>query len=185
MALTTLIHFEIALSDTDRGVYETVDLRAAQHPSETLQYLLTRTLALCLFWEADIAFSKGLSTTDEPAVWLREPDGRVRLWVDVGRPSSERLHKASKAAERVVIACTPQDARLVQRAAEGERIHRAEHIELLVVPDPLLGELAQITGRQARWELVHTGGQIYVTTAGKTFEGPVVRDVLVVPKTRP
>src|SRR5579859_1018315 len=72
VALTsTVYHLEIDLSDVDRGVYETLDLRLARHPSESKHYLLTRALAYCLFYEEGIAFSKGLSTTDEPAVWVR------------------------------------------------------------------------------------------------------------------
>ncbi len=69
MALTATLHnLRIALSDSDRGVYEALDLRIARHPSETLPYMLTRALAYCLYWEPEIAFSKGLSTADEPAV---------------------------------------------------------------------------------------------------------------------
>ena len=59
MALTaTIYHLAIALSDVDRGVYESLDLRVAQHPSETMRYLLTRTLAYCFSYEEGIAFSK-------------------------------------------------------------------------------------------------------------------------------
>jgi uncharacterized protein YaeQ len=191
MATASTVHrFEISVSDSDRGVYQELDLRAARHPSETLRYLLTRTIALCLFWEEDIAFSKGLSTNDEPAVWVREPDGRVKLWLDVGLPSAERLHKASKAAARVVV-CTHHDLQSVLRVAEGERIHRAASIEVAQIPSEVLDPLEKATGRHARWELVHTGGQLYVTVAdpggkerkesavGLTFEGPVTRQLLV------
>src|SRR5678816_561632 len=41
----TVYHLEIALSDTDRGVYESLDLRVARHPSETMRFLVARTLA--------------------------------------------------------------------------------------------------------------------------------------------
>jgi uncharacterized protein YaeQ len=180
MALTaTLHHLEIALSDTDRGVYESLDLRAARHPSETLRYLVTRTLALCLFWEDGIAFSRGLSTTDEPAVWAREPDGRVRLWIDLGSPSAERIHKASKTAERVVVFTYP-DFRTVLRNVAGQRVHRAERIELVHIAEPLVDALADATDakRQAEWEVVHTGGRLYVTIAGRTHEGDVERRFL-------
>src|SRR5262245_55457841 len=125
MALTaTLYTLRVTLNDADRGVYETLELRITRHPSETLQYMLTRTLADCLFWEPEIAFSKGLSTTDEPAVWVKNLEGRVALWIDVGHPSAERLHKASKAAGRVVV-CTAQDPAALARDMAGARIHRA------------------------------------------------------------
>src|SRR6478752_3381293 len=105
MALTaTMYHFQITLSDVDRGVYEGLSLRVAQHPSETMRYLLTRTLAYCLSYEEGIAFSKGgLSATDEPPISVRDPTGLLLAWIDVGAPSAERLHKASKAARRVAV----------------------------------------------------------------------------------
>lgn len=179
MALTaTLYHLEIALSDSDRGVYEAVDLRVARHPSETMRYMLARVVALCLLWEDGIGFSKGLSTNDEPAVWLREGDGRVRLWVDVGQPSAERLHKASKAASRVVV-CTYPDRAGLDRSIAGARIHRAEHIEVIALSTAFLDALDAVTTQKGRWDFVHTGGQIYVTAGTRTVEGAVTRSPLV------
>jgi uncharacterized protein YaeQ len=49
MALTaTIYNFDVDLSDSDRGVYETVSLRVAQHPSESDEYLIARVLAYLL-----------------------------------------------------------------------------------------------------------------------------------------
>jgi uncharacterized protein YaeQ len=123
MALTATLHtLHLALNDADRGVYQTLELRIARHPSETLPYMLSRTLAYCLFWEEDIGFSRGLSTADEPAVWVKSPDGRVLLWLDVGHPSAERLHKASKAAQRVAV-CSWQEPADFRASVAGARIH--------------------------------------------------------------
>src|SRR5271157_4437137 len=103
MALTaTMHHFHVTLSDVDRGVYETLDLRVARHPSESRRYLTTRTLAYCLSYEPGIVFSRGgLSSADEPPIEVRDPTGILLAWIDVGFPSAERLHKATKAARRV------------------------------------------------------------------------------------
>ncbi|MEO5819861.1 MAG: YaeQ family protein, partial [Vicinamibacteraceae bacterium] len=46
MALTaTIYRVSVELAHIDRGVYETIDLRLARHPSETLDYMATRLLA--------------------------------------------------------------------------------------------------------------------------------------------
>jgi len=178
MALVaTLHHIEIALSDADRGVYESLDLRVARHPSETMKYLLTRVLGFCLLHEEGLAFGKGLSSTEEPAAWVTEAGGRVRLWVDIGRPSAERLHKASKAADRVVV-CTTDPPEVLRRATEGERIHRAGEIEIVSIAKALVEALEPVTGRAARWEVVHSGGHLYVTTGGKSYDGAVERSNL-------
>lgn len=153
-------------------MYETLDLRVARHPSETVRYLLTRVLSYCLLYEEGLSFSKGLSTTDEPAIWLCEPDGRVRVWIDIGRPSAERLHKASKAAARVVV-CTTDAPEVLRRATQGERVHRAEQIEIVTLEKGLLDSLEPLVQRTLRWDIVHSGGRIYVTVADRTFEGNV------------
>ena len=75
----------VDLSDVDRGVYETVDLRLAMHPSESAEYMATRLLAYCLEYTEGIEFTSGLSDGDEPAVIVRDLTGRVRAWIEVGR----------------------------------------------------------------------------------------------------
>ena len=179
MALqATVYHLQIELSDVDRGVYETLDLRVARHPSETMAYLLTRVLAYCLCHEEGIAFSKGLSTTDEPAVWVRDPHGRITLWIDVGMPSPERLHKASKASSRVVV-FTHRDPQLLKKAARGQVIHRSETIDVRAVDTALLDALEAATERNAKWSLVHTEGILFVTVGTQSFSGPITRHSLV------
>jgi uncharacterized protein YaeQ len=178
MALTaTVHHLKIALSDVDRGVYEDLDLRLARHPSETMRYLVTRTIAYCLLFEEGITFAKGgLSSTDEPAVSARTLDGILKLWVEVGTPSAERLHKAAKAAPRVVV-FTQHDPELVLREMRSRPIHRVETIEVFALEPSFLDAVGDVTERSARWELLHTEGQLYVTVVGQTLSGPVSRHV--------
>src|SRR4051795_1116800 len=126
----TMHHVEVALSDVDRGVYEQLDLRVAQHPSESMRYLVTRTLAYCLSYEDGIAFSKGgLSSAEEAPLSVRDATGVLRAWIDVGSPSAERLHKASKAAGRVAL-FTHVDLAQLLREASARSIHHVERIEV-------------------------------------------------------
>jgi uncharacterized protein YaeQ len=179
MALTATLHtLRIVLNDADRGVYETLELRIARHPSETLPYMFSRALAYCLFWEPDIQFSKGLSMADEPAVWVKTGDGRITLWIDLGHPSAERLHKASKAAQRVVV-CTFQEPTAFQRTLAGTRIHRAHEIELVGLPATLLSPLEAQLERRMDWELTVSGGQLYLATGGQTLAGEIARSPLL------
>src|SRR5580692_5322403 len=131
MALTaTMHHFHVTVSDVDRAVYETLDLRVARHPSESGRYLTTRMLAYCLSYEEGIAFSKGgLSSAEEPPISVMDPTGIFLAWIDVGSPSAERLHKASKAARRVAL-YTHADLKLLRREAASRAIHKVEDIEV-------------------------------------------------------
>ena len=56
----------------DRGVYETLDLRVARHPSETIEYMLVRVLAYCLEYQEGIELTEGVSSGDEPALVVRD-----------------------------------------------------------------------------------------------------------------
>ena len=82
----TIYHFSIDLSDMDRGVYETLELRVARHPSETAEYMVVRVLAYCLEYQEGIALTEGVSSGDEPALLVRDLTGRVTAWIEVGMP---------------------------------------------------------------------------------------------------
>ena len=73
-------------------------MSVARADSETPQRLVARLLAYCLCWEPDLAFTGGVGSGDEPDVWLREPGGRTRLWIEVGAPDPKRLVKAAREA---------------------------------------------------------------------------------------
>jgi uncharacterized protein YaeQ len=175
MALTaTVYHLEIDLSDVDRGVYETLDLRLARHPSESMHYFLARAIAYALFFEEGIAFSRGLSTTDEPAVWVKDRQGNVTLWLDVGSPSAERLHKASKAAPRVVVV-TQRDPRVLLDQWRGQKIHRRDELEIFALAPTFLDSLASVVDRNTRLSIVRNEGELYVTVGDKSFTSRLSR----------
>jgi uncharacterized protein YaeQ len=175
MALgATVHHFEIELSDVDRAVYETLEMRVARHPSESLPYLLTRTLAYCLAYAPGIAFSKGLSTTEEPALWVKDDAGTVVTWIEIGTPSAARLHKASKASPHVMV-FTQHDPELLRRETRKSPVHRAETIEVYALPPALLAALEPLIERRLKMQVLRTEGQLYVTIGQKTVEGALER----------
>lgn len=177
MALTaTMYRIEVALSDVDRGVYETLDIRLAQHPSESERFLITRLLAYALAYEEGIAFSKGgISDTTEPTISVRDMTGVLLAWIDVGAPSAERLHKATKAAERVAIYT---HSTLANLAREVESIYRAAEIEVFRFDAKFLDEIAEKLSRNTKMELVRNSGQLYVTIDGVVKECALTTSIL-------
>jgi uncharacterized protein YaeQ len=179
VALTaTVYHLQIELSDVDRGVYESLDLRIARHPSESMPYLLTRTLAYALLYEEGIAFSKGgLSSADEVPLAVRDLQGNLRVWIEIGTPSAERLHKASKASPRVVV-FTQHDPRLLLNQAGAGDIHKGDRIEIYALEPRFLDQLGALTDRNARWTVLRNDGMLYVTVGEKTVSGKVTPHAL-------
>lgn len=174
MALTaTVYHLPVSLSDVDRSVYESLDLRLARHPSETMRYLLTRLVAYCLSYEDGISFSKGgLSSTDEPPISIRDATGLLVAWIDVGLPSADRLHKAAKAAQRVSLFTTVEEGQL-QRQARERPIHKIEQIEVFRIAPSFFDELEQKVSRHTKLDVLRSDGTLYVTVDGATLEAPI------------
>jgi uncharacterized protein YaeQ len=175
MALTaTIYNFDVQLADVDRGVYDTLAIRVACQPSETEEYLMSRVLAYCLEYAEGIAFSKGIAEPDVPALAVRDLTGALRVWIDVGAPDAARLHKASKAAPRVVV-YTHREPRHVLQALAGERIHRSADIELYAIDRALIDGLVARLDRRNSWEMSVTERHVYVAVDGETIEGQLVR----------
>jgi uncharacterized protein YaeQ len=176
MALTATVYtFDIELAHADRGVYETLALRVARHPSESEEYLVTRVLAYCLEHAEGIAFSSGgLSDPDEPALAVRDLTGAIRSWIEVGAPDAARVHKASKAASRVAV-YTHKDADNLLAQWSGERIHRASEVELYAIDRALLNALVAKLERRMTLAVSVTGGHVYVTLGATVLDGAVER----------
>jgi uncharacterized protein YaeQ len=62
-------------------------------------------MAFCINAADQMAFTKGLSATDEPDIWVRALDGQISLWIDVGEPSVDRIKKATRLAGEVRVYC--------------------------------------------------------------------------------
>jgi len=162
--------FNVRLADADRAVNESLTLRVAQHPSETPEYLVTRLLAYCLEYTEGIAFSKGLSDPDEPAISVRDLTGVLQTWIEIGSPDADRLHRAAKAAPNVAVYCHRGLDSLIARLA-GERIHRASEIRLRAVDPELLSGLVARLDRRMSLDLTVSDHTIYVTLGDETLTG--------------
>ena len=174
---TTLYNFEITLSDVRRGVYEALTVRAAQHQSETIEYLITRVLAYCLEYREGIEFSNGLDDPDSPALWVYDLTRTLSHWIEIGAPSAERLHKASKKVPHVAI-YTYKDPGIVLAPLREAAIHRAEEIPLYHFDGALLSAINGAIKKRNIWSLSINEEQLYLEIEGKTIEGVIGRHAI-------
>ena len=176
MALTATIHtFDVALSHVDRNVYEQLAIKAARHPSESEEYLITRVLAYCLEYTDGIAFSKGgIADADEPAITVKDLTGAWRSWIEIGAPDAARLHRASKAAPRVAL-YTHRPAEQIRRLLAAQKIHRAEALELYAFDRDLVAGLVRLLERRMKLELSVSDRHLYLTVEESTLSGALER----------
>jgi uncharacterized protein YaeQ len=175
MALPSLVRsISVDLSDVDRGAYATFAMKVAQHPSESDDHLVGRVLAFCLEHREGIEFSRGVSSTDEPAIMVRDLTGVVTDWIEMGTPSAERLHKASKAVRRVAVYMHRAPQPWLSGLA-GERIHRVETIDFVELDRELVAAMVARLDRRMDLAIAVNEGRIYATVDGTPLEGDLVR----------
>jgi uncharacterized protein YaeQ len=175
MALTaTIYNFDVDLSDSDRGVYETLSLRVAQHPSESDEYLIGRLLAYLLEYAEGIEFSRGVSDPDEPMIAIRDLTGKIQSWIDIGTPDGARLHKASKATPRVVVYCHKDPAQWLKQLNDVT-IHRAGSLELYSIDRALIDEMVARLDRRLQFAVSITDRELYVSVGDVNLTGKVTK----------
>ncbi len=175
MAQTSTIYtFEIDLADSDRGVYDHLDLRVARHPSESEDYLVTRVLAYCLEYADGISFSKGISDPEDPTIAVRDMTGAIKVWIEIGAPDAARVHKAGKAAARVAVYAHKDPAQMLRLWA-NERIHRIDALELYRIDRALLDTMVAALDRRMTFSLAVTDRDLYIALGEQTIEGRVTK----------
>lgn len=170
MALpVTIYKATIQLADLDRGIYETLQTTVARHPSETEERLVGRLLAYALFYEDGLGFTKGVCEGDQPDLWLKGPDGRVRTWIEVGLPDPERLLKASRHAEQVVLLAF--GARLAgwERQHLG-KLNSSDTIVVVSLDQGFINQLLARLERSISWSITITEGNLYLQDGAETLE---------------
>ena len=164
----TIYKAHIDLSDTDRKVYEALNLTLARHPSETLERMLVRLLAYCFNAREGLQFGKGISDSDEADLWAHSLDGVLELWIDVGEPAVERIRKASRIARGVRVYS------FNSKAATWWSQNQKQFAELDVAVYRLewkaVQALASQLGRNIDLSVSISGGSAFVATAGGEYE---------------
>jgi len=104
MAISATINkVSLNIADMDRHYYQTHEITAAQHPSETDFRFMMRMIAFAFNANDTLNFTKGLSTDDEPEIWQKSLIDDIELWIDFGQLDDKRIRKACGRANQVIV----------------------------------------------------------------------------------
>ena len=99
----TIFKATVQISDVDRHYYQDHALTLARHPSETDERMMVRLLAFVLHAHEALAFGRGLSSEEEPALWHKDLTGAIERWIEVGQPDEKSIRQACGRAKQVCI----------------------------------------------------------------------------------
>lgn len=171
MALkSTIFKVSLGVADLDRSHYGDYSLTLARHPSETDERMMVRLLAFALFADERLEFGKGLSSTDEPALWLKEYSGDIRLWIEVGLPDERLLRKAAGRAERVVVLAYGGRACDLWWAKEASALGRLANLTVLSLAEEQSAALAGLAERGMQLQCTIQDGHVMLSDGEQTLE---------------
>jgi len=182
MALpSTRMDFRIDLSHVDRGVEASERVVVARHPSESVEHLMLRVLAHCIFHEEGLAFGPGLSDAEGADLWTRDPAGRLTTWIECGAAPFEKLKRVVQHNSGIQVHALFSEARrrdelLDAARAPGARSGKvADAISVWTVAPALVAALAEKEARSSKWAVTIVGDHLYIEVDGVTLDGELVR----------
>ncbi len=172
MALqATTYKIELNLTDMDRSVYENLRFTVAKHPSETETRLAARLIGYALFYHEHLAFGRGLSDVDEPALWEKSLDDRVLHWIEVGQPDSERMTWCSRRTEKFSLVAYGNLR--VWQSKELDPVRSLKNINVVALDQDALANLALDMPRALNWSVMISDGELFVTDERGQHELPI------------
>lgn len=179
MALpSTLHHLDLQLADVDRGVDRALAVKVARHPSESMERVWLRVLALAWRWEEGLAFGPGLCDPEAPDLLALGPDGRPTLVIRVGKPDPQRITRdlAQGAGARVaVLFDSPRRLDTFLTEAAERRLDRVTEADLAAVDPSLLRWLSSREQRRLRASITLVADHLYLDLDGETQDAPLHR----------
>jgi uncharacterized protein YaeQ len=173
----TIYNFEIDLADNDRSIYEKLKFTVSMHPSENLEYMITRVLAYCLEYTEGLTFTKGLDEPDQPALWAYSLDGRLTHWIEVGHPSFDKLHRANKTGARVAVYCHKNPAAFLEQVT-GKDIYKSNQIEIYSLESRFIKELLRLTDKRLTMSLSVSEKQLYLDVTSENLNSEIIKHLL-------
>jgi len=164
----TIFKTRLGVADLDRHYYAEHALTLARHPSENDERLMVRLLAFALFADERLEFGRGLSTEDEPALWLRDRAGDIKLWIDVGLPGERAIRRAAGRSERVVVLAYGGRAVDVWWAKEGPALAGLAKLGVLGLAVEESAALAGLAARGMDLQCTIQDGHVLLADGSRT-----------------
>lgn len=171
MALSSTIYkAELQISDLSRDYYQAHTLRIACHPSESQARMMLRLLAFAMNADEQLSFGAGLSTDDEPDLWLRDYSGEIIHWIDLGQPTEKRVKVACGRARQVSLIAYSEKNAEPWWDKIASRISRFDNLAVYFCSDDCLADLERLCQRAMNLNVVIESGAVMLSDDQSSVE---------------
>jgi len=165
----TVFKAALQIADMDRHYYVDHALTLARHPSETDERMMVRLLAFALYADELLAFSKGISSGEEPDLWQKDLTGAIERWIEVGQPDERAIRKACGRAARVVVISYGRAANIWWNE-NRDKLQRLNNLTVLNLAGETTQALAALASRNMRLQCTLQEGHIMMTSDAGMIE---------------
>lgn len=171
MALkSTIFKCELQVSDMNRNYYATHPLTIARHPSETDERMMVRIIAFALNANDNLAFTRGLSTDDEPSLWQKSLSDDIERWIDLGQTDEKRIRKACGRARQVVIYTYNTRSADVWWEQIHEKLERFDNLSVVQFATDPGQDLTSLARRNMRLQCTIQDDQLWIGDEKSTLQ---------------
>ncbi|NIB43990.1 YaeQ family protein [Pseudomaricurvus alkylphenolicus] len=164
MALkATVFKATLNIADMDRHYYEEHSLTIARHPSENDLRMMTRLAVFALNAEPQLNFTKGLSTDDEPDLWVKDYSNHIVHWIELGQPDEKRIRQASGRSDRVSIYCYSGQAAEIWWEQNRSTLQRFAELRVFNFDHEALQQLTDMAQRNMQLHCTIQDGELMVS----------------------
>jgi uncharacterized protein YaeQ len=173
MALkATVFKASLNVADMDRHYYQDHTLTIARHPSETDLRMMTRLAVYSLNADEQLSFTKGISTDDEPDLWIKDYSNQIKHWIELGQPDEKRIRQACAKAEKVSIYCYSGHGAQLWWEQISPQLERFEHLRVINLDATALESLAQLADRSMDLSAFIQDGEISISNGDANIGVP-------------
>ena len=166
----TIFKADCQIIDMDRHYYQDHSLTLARHPSETDERMMLRLLAFARHASDTLAFSRGLSSSDEPDLWQKDLTGTIEYWIELGQPEEKRIRKACGRAQQVVIYCYSGNSARIWWDQTSAGLANLGNLTVLNITPEHGKALAQLAQRNMQLQATIQDGNIWITDSESSVE---------------
>jgi len=169
MAIKATIHkADLQISDMDRNYYQPHQLTIARHPSENEERMMVRLFAFIRHADEQLKFTRGISSDDEPDLWLKSLSGEIDLWIELGQPDERRIRQACGRAKEVYIYTYSGHSAEIWWAQNSNKLASIDNLHIYNLPIKPRNELTQLADKNMALQATIQDGEIWLSDGGQS-----------------
>ena len=176
------LQFRLTVSAVERGVELATKLVVPRREDETMERVVLRVLAYCLYCRdghaGALKMAPGPADRDGPDLWSHHPEGRPDDWIICGAPDIEDLRYVLQHQRQAHIRVLLGSAEERDHLFAGLRAFRRtlpglETVDVREIDHRLLATLARDDRERQRWMVTVVENHVYVDADGAAADGEV------------